>query len=105
MSLLRVAVVSVIDDGFPCRVEFDIQDAAGHRHRCVDKAPVVGYQGQSLPCDLWIACLVVRTLAHGAKGDCTEVDTSPWGIDSDEGVSRFVVGASQVDASSSSPAG
>ncbi|MBA3930542.1 MAG: hypothetical protein C0521_13225 [Xanthomonas sp.] len=90
----------MVDDAFPGWVEFHIVDASGRLHRCVEKAPVIGYRDPSLPCDLWVACHVVRTLTQGAQGDAIEVDTSPWGIGSDEGVTRFVVAASQVDASS-----
>ncbi|TQM16931.1 hypothetical protein FB548_0299 [Pseudoxanthomonas sp. 3HH-4] len=97
---LRISITGIADEEFPGRIEFHIDEASGRRHRGIEKMPVVGYANQAFPCDGWIACHVLGHLDSDGRR-CLEVDTSPWHVETDEGVYRFVVDASNVNEAQS----
>ena len=100
MKLLRILVTKRLDDSFPGWVEFTIRGANGETFRFVDKDSVVSaVEMQSFPIETTIACTVLSVAIQPDGSKLFEVDTSPWGIESDMGTSRFMVNESQlVDA-------
>ena len=92
-----IAVRWVADEPFPGVVEVQLTDADGRPWSFVDKAPI--FDGHDVlnasakyPIDLEIACTVLDRLA-----DRVVVTTAkPWGIETVDRQSRFVVRLDQL---------
>ena len=97
MKHVRVLVTNRFNDEFPRLVEFTLQDASGETHRFVEKEPVISStEITRLPLEAVIACNVLGSATDPDGSILVEIDTSPWGIESDSGRSRFLVHESQL---------
>ena len=88
------------DEPIPGLVEVEFDDAEGQLWRFIDKAPIFDREGKltstaAYPRAVDLACTVIdRT------GDRVAVSTAePWGIESVDGQSSFVVRADQLISS------
>jgi hypothetical protein len=80
-------------------VEVVFSDAAGERCRFVDKAPIFDGTGllgpsSSYPVDLNLACTIVERQAESLVVSTAE----PWGLETVDGRSTFVLRPEQVVA-------
>ena len=103
MSELVVCIERLVDEHFPGFVECSLLDAFGRTHRFIEKAPVVSMEtlrsDSQYPRPGAIACRIVREWHSDDAGPLVLVDTErPWGVESTEGRTSFVVLASQVSA-------
>lgn len=89
--MVEVVVTRWVDDDQPGFVEFELTDAAGSVHRFVEKLPIVASgpldSTSVYPVPGELDCVVVF------EDDATvTIDTAtPWHVESDAGLSRFVV--------------
>ena len=101
MKAIAVEISQVVDDsGYPTFVECLLIDAMGQRHIFVEKEPVVSAAGidiESFPASGVIACEVESEwLDSNGRSVVRVATTRPWGIESTEGSSSFVVLAEQL---------
>jgi hypothetical protein len=97
MRHVRVLITRRVDDHFPGWVEFTILGAGGEVFLFVDKDPVASAVDiPSFPFESTVACNVISAVVQPDGSKVVEIDTSPWGIESDAGVSRFLVHESQL---------
>jgi hypothetical protein len=99
---VAVEVTRFVDTSFPGWVEFVLLDAAGASWTFVDKVPVVTAEGLSEASDYprraSIECEVVPDPSAARAAGLVTIDTSrPWGIETKDGISTFVVHQSQLD--------
>jgi hypothetical protein len=100
MASVAVEITRYVDASFPGWVEFVLRDANGTDWTFIDKVPVVSAEAlneaSQYPRRTVIECEVVPdpTTTEGL----VRIDTSrPWGIETEDGTSTFVVHHSQVD--------
>ena len=93
---VRVTITGWTCTDSPGFLAFTLTDADGVLHHFEDKAPVLLTDlPAQFPLAASVLCQVLQHSCH--NGQCTiEVDTSPWGIASDQDVHRFWVHASQM---------
>jgi hypothetical protein len=101
MPMLVVQVTRLVDDHFPGFVECSFLDAFGRLHSFVEKAPVVteGHLSadSAYPQAGAVRCEIEAEWRDEADRALMSINTErPWGIESIEGETRFVVSASDV---------
>src|SRR5262245_11946827 len=101
MTSVAVEITRYVDASFPGWVEIVLHDARGCAWTFVEKVPVVSTENltpaSSFPRAGVIACEVVHGSAAAVASGLVEIDTSrPWGIETRDGTSRFVVRDSQL---------
>ncbi len=102
MKYVRAVVTKRVDDHFPGWVEFTIEGAGGETFRFVDKGSVVSAKEiPGFPFETTVACNVLAAAVQPDGTKVIEIDTSPWGIESDRGESRFLVHEAQLAPSQS----
>lgn len=87
----KVNIIEAFDlDWYPGWCKAVLKDCNGIEHILMDKLPVIGVEEEelsNLPMEKYIAVKILNDL-----GNTVEIDTSvPWGIETREGKSRFVV--------------
>lgn len=87
----KVNIIDVFDlDWYPGWCKAILKDCNGVEHILIEKLPVIGVEMEEvnlLPLEKFIAVEIIADL-----GDTVEIDTAvPWGIETKEGQSRFVV--------------
>src|SRR5262245_55951309 len=97
MRGVKVEIVRWVSDQQPGWVECLLLDAEGDEHRFTEKVPVVtaaALHAQSpLPRPGGLDC----TSQEGREGGLIVIDTlAPWGLESADGLYRFVVRADQL---------
>ena len=85
-----------VDDAQPGWVECEVTDANGDVHRFREKVPVVTSEDLNAstvyPYQVTLACEIRGQRLSSAGLAAVEVDTSkPWGIESTEGTTRFLI--------------
>ena len=101
MLAVIVQITRFVDENQPGWIECALVDAAGISHIFVEKVPIVTTEDlrstSSYPCDGVIACEVLAQW-DGADGQgLSRIDTSkPWGVESNSGLTEFVVPTSQL---------
>ncbi len=105
MIELRVTIERFTCGDQPGWVLCRLVDASGKAHLFEEKVPVVSSDDlnaeSEYPCAGIIGCTVVGSRGVSGGRDLVEVDTeSPWGIESTEGRTRFVVFRDQLTESS-----
>jgi hypothetical protein len=98
---LAVQVERFVDEAFPGFVECSLLDAEGATHLFVEKVPVVTAENLNKDDDYprpgYFACAVEQELRDSSGLVLLQVNTMhPWGIESLDGKSSFLVHASQV---------
>jgi hypothetical protein len=98
---VNVLIAKYVDDAQPGWVECKLTDAKGREWRFVDQLPIVTrdslHASSTLPQPGVIACEVISNSFDSAGSAITEIDTTrPWGVESTEGVTRFVVRPEQL---------
>jgi hypothetical protein len=101
---VEVSIVRYVDDDQPGWVACELVDASGRRHNFVEKVPVVylEYLDALSPYPLpgAIACEVVARWEDDDGRQLARIDTlRPFGVESTEEVTEFVVLAGQVKRS------
>jgi hypothetical protein len=101
MPAVAVRITRFVDDHQPGFVECQLVDAAGVLHIFVEKAPIVTIQQlrsiSCYPCPGVIDCRVLAQWEDANGVGLSRIDTSkPWGVESNAGVSEFVVASSQI---------
>lgn len=101
MQGVNVQIAKYLGDDQPGWVECNLTDAQGRDWRFVEKLPIVTRDSlnasSALPQPGVIACEVVSNSFDVAGHAIAEIDTArPWGVESTEGVTRFVVRAEQL---------
>jgi hypothetical protein len=111
MHSLVIEISRHEDDSFPGWVECVLVDAFDKRHLFVEKVSIVSLEpldkASAYPQQGAMACVVEARWCDEDGRRVARVCTSqPWGIESSEGISRFVVLESQLTpASTPSPDG
>ena len=103
MKFLVVQIVRFVDDHQPGWVACEFIDAEGHSCTIVDKVPVLSSEdldaGSAYPRPGRVGCEVVARWRDPDGRELLRISTSePWGIESTQGVSEFVVLANQVES-------
>lgn len=101
MRLLSIAIVRFInDEPQPGVVECELVDANGKVHRFVEKTAVVSsdhlFRDAAYPRPGVIACEVERSWVDENGQPLARVNTDPWGVESIDGVTTFVVFSSLI---------
>lgn len=97
MQYVRIVVTKLVSDDFPGWVEFTLTGADGEIFRFVDKAPIVAEGlASEYPFESRVACHIVKSIAQPDGTEIVDIDTSPWGIETGTGQSRFLVRDSQL---------
>jgi len=101
MPSVRVDIVQFVDEHQPGFVACELVDADGHRHTVVDKVPM--FTHKELSCDSEYPqpgkarCeILARFQDASGRGVARITIARPDGLESAEGLSDFVVLASQV---------
>jgi hypothetical protein len=103
MHRIPIQIVRFVEDYFPGIVECAFIDASGREHRFIEKAPVVSAgclnESATYPQPGQIACEILESW-RGVDGRVLARVTTerPWGIESTEGQSEFVVVAEVLQA-------
>jgi hypothetical protein len=98
---VSIKIVRFIDDDQPGWVACELMDASGYTHTLVDKVPIftiASLDANSLyPQPGFIACEVISRWQDGEGRQLVRINTAkPFGVDSDEGVTEFVVLSEQI---------
>lgn len=101
MKAISIQIERFVDDDQPGFVECRLVDADGRSHMFIEKLPVVTslnlWSDSSYPQAGTIACEIESESVDVAGRKLAQVNTErPWGVESTEGVSRFLVLSSQV---------
>jgi len=101
VKVLTVVIVRFLDEEpFPGIVECELVDAAGTLHRFVEKTAVVSrghlLRHTAYPRSGVIACEIERSWVDESGRALARVNTNPWGVESVDGVTTFVVPASSI---------
>jgi hypothetical protein len=99
MPFVPVQIDRMVDPSFPGFVECAFVDALGQEHRFVEKVPVVSREDlsedTSYPRIGNIACSIEASWLETDGRTLVRVSTlHPWGVESVEGKSQFVIAAS-----------
>ena len=98
---LAVTILRFVDEHQPGSVECQFADAEGRIHKVVEKIPVV------TSADLWrdsaypqpgiIRCEVLEQWSDAEGKGLVRITTDrPWGVESTEGLTEFVVGIAEL---------
>lgn len=87
----KVNIIEAFDlDWYPGWCKAVLEDSNGVEHILVEKLPVIGLEEEevsTLPVEKFIAVEIINDF-----GNTVEINTAvPWGIETQEGKSRFVV--------------
>jgi hypothetical protein len=98
---VNVLIAKYLGDDQPGWVECNLTDARGHDWHFVERLPIVTRDSlnasSALPQPGVIACEIVSNSLDVAGHAIVEIDTTrPWGVESTEGVTRFVVRREQL---------
>jgi hypothetical protein len=101
MASVAVEITRFVNTSFPGWVEFVLHDARGAKWTFVDKVPVVSAgelsEASDFPRGATIECEVVAEPSASEVAGLVTIDTSkPWGIEAEDGTSKFVVRHSQL---------
>lgn len=101
MPTISVQIERFVDDHQPGFVECRLVDASGRSHLFVEKVTVVTTLNlgphSSYPLVGTIGCEVESKLSDDEGRELVHVNTErPWGVESTEGISRFLVLSAQV---------
>lgn len=101
MTAVLVTVTRFLDPAFPGWIECVLTDAAGVDHVFLEKVPIVTEEdldaSSDYPRPAILACEIVeRHALLDGRGHVTIATERPWGIESTQGASRFVVFAEQI---------
>lgn len=107
---IKVIIERFVDDWQPGWAECSLIDALGVRHVFIEKGPIVSAENlisqTEYPRDGCFACTMVSVRVEGDRRKIATVDTSsPWGIESIAGISRFEVLPEQMIELGSDPHG
>ena len=93
----EVALLGVVDDGFPIMVECGFTDAFGGQHRIIEKVPVISDADELVPSVGYVFCEVVRRLTDDDNRDLALVSTElPFYIESTTGQTEFTLLTAQL---------
>ncbi len=103
MHLLAVQIIQFVDESQPGWVRAEFLDAAGLKHRVVEKVPVITdkdlWIDSEYPCSGAIGCKILEAFKDDEGRKVVRISTQvPWGIESSDGISEFTVLAEQVSA-------
>lgn len=97
---IPVQIVKFIDASFPGFVECEFVDAKGRKHLLVDKVPIVTTKlldaSSAYPTGGIVRCEVLDRLDDGNRQLVRITTARPDGVESTEGLSEFVVVASDI---------
>jgi hypothetical protein len=99
---VRTQITRWVDDHFPGIVECRFADRFGREWLFIEKLPVVGGDlslnaDSAYPQPAFIGCEVISRRYDDTGREVAEIDTDqPWGIESEDGVTRFQVFADQL---------
>jgi hypothetical protein len=96
MTTIPIEIVRFVDESQPGHVECVLTDAAGQRHRIIEKVPVVTREDlrsdSTYPRYGVVACQVESEWTDSSGRALARVNTEqPWGIESTEGTTNFIV--------------
>jgi len=105
---LSVQITRWVRDDNPGWVQCEFLDADGRLHSFVEKEPVVSVEyldaGSEYPRPGIIACTAVARWQDPGGRNLVRINTdSPWGIESAEGLSEFVVLSARLAAYGDGP--
>jgi hypothetical protein len=100
---LAVEIVRFLDDYQPGIVACEFVDANGRRHAFIEKAPVFSLEDlnadSKYPLSGSARCVVLNRWCDANERELVSISTAePFGIESTEGLSEFVVLQAQVSA-------
>ncbi len=103
---LAVKIVRFVDEHQPGIVACEFIDAHGHHHTIIEKAPVLSVEvldaDSKYPRPGAARCVVLNSWRDTSERDLVRISTThPYGIESSEGLSEFVVLKSQISMPSS----
>jgi hypothetical protein len=103
MPALALQIVRFVDDSQPGFVECEFVDAAGRRHTLLDKVPIFSHEfldaHSVYPRPGTANCEVLAQWTDDQGRELARVSTArPFGIESREGLSEFIVLSDQVTA-------
>ena len=103
MPSVAIQIARFVDEYQPGIVECVLVDAFGRPHVFIERAPVVSTENHGstscCPRPGAIACEVIAEWWNEDGQALTRVNTErPWGAESTEGLTEFVVPASEVSA-------
>jgi hypothetical protein len=98
---ITVQIVRFVDESQPRWVECELVDANGRRHLIIDKVPIFTLDDlraeSKYPVPGIVRCEVLRKYKDERGREVVHVSTAqPWGIESTEGLSEFILPASLV---------
>jgi hypothetical protein len=99
---LKVEITQFVDDHQPGYVECVLLDASNKLHRFIEKAPIVSSENLSSTSNYprlgSIDCVIEDRWEADPGVSLVRVNTeTPWGVESTEHVTKFVVHLSQLD--------
>jgi hypothetical protein len=103
MHFISAQIVRFVDSDFPGWVECEFVDVNGRRHTVKDKVPIFTAEmldaESNYPVPGLVACEVLRRFQDDQGRELARVSTEePYGIESAEGLSEFVVLASLINS-------
>ncbi len=101
MSALEVQIVRFVEDSQPGWAECEFVDVSGHRHTLCDKVPIFSTEyldaNSAFPQPGVADCEVLARWKEEDGRELVRITTiRPYGIESREGLSEFVVFAKQL---------
>ena len=93
MFYIKATAIQLIDDStYPEIVLCEFTDAYGHKHRIIEKWPVVSSEKfeNIFPKDCFIGCVIVERQSNSYIVDTEQ----PWDIESEEGKTNFKINTS-----------
>ena len=101
MHDITVQIVRFVDESQPRWVECELVDADARRHLIIDKVPIftlADLRAESkYPVPGIVRCEVLRKYKDESGRELVHVSTAqPWGIESTEGLSEFILPARLV---------
>jgi hypothetical protein len=108
MPEVTVAILHIVDDGFPALVECELIDRFGKAWRFIEKLPVVEAKDRHhglFPRPGAIACQIIDTGTDAQGKAFTRIDTEqPWHVQSVDDVTQFEVLTGQLIDAFAGPA-
>jgi len=93
MSAIKIKITKYISDDQPGFVECTFDDAWNKVHIVEDKVPIVTEKyldaNSDYPQDGVVACEILKESKDAEGRTIFTVDTSPWGINTIEGLTKF----------------
>ncbi len=101
MPFLRIQIVRFVDEHYPGFVAGEFTDAQGARHTIIDKVPVIAgtdlWSDSSYPRPGIAACEILEQSQDAQGRSLLQITIAkPWGLESVNGDTEFVVLSSQV---------